>query len=176
MITAGKYSYGHQHIKVMHGKPGEVGVTLGSFCSVGPDVTVHLYSGHHTDWVTTYPFGHIHQDVFNKHSGVGHPVCKGPVTIGSDVWIGQAVTILSGVTIGDGAVIGCNTVVTKDVKPYQIVCGNPGKVVRSRFTEEQIVELLKIKWWNWEDEKINQATPLLCADSMDQFIQTYKVA
>lgn len=72
---------------------------------------------------------------------------KKKTVIGSDVWIGTNVTILNGVKIGDGSVIGANTIVTKDVPPYSIVVGNPGKIVKFRFDEKQIEELLRLKWW-----------------------------
>ena len=55
---------------------------------------------------------------------------KGPVKIGSNVWIGDKATILPNVTIGDGAVIAANAVVTKDVPAYSIVAGNPAKIIK----------------------------------------------
>lgn len=57
-------------------------------------------------------------------------VSKGAVKIGDNVWLGENVAVLSGVTIGHGSIIGANSVVTKDVPPYCIACGNPAKVVR----------------------------------------------
>ena len=66
------------------------------------------------------------------------------------------VTIMSGVRIGDGAVIACNSHVVKDVEPYSIVGGNPAKFIKYRFTQEQIKCLLKIQWWKWSPEKINE--------------------
>jgi hypothetical protein len=80
----------------------------------------------------------------------------GDITIENDVWIGAKSTIMSGVKIGNGAVIGATTTVTKDVPPYAIVVGNPGKVVKYRFTEKQIDLLLQISWWNWDEEKIKR--------------------
>lgn len=79
---------------------------------------------------------------------------KGPITVGNDVWIGADTTILSGVTIGDGAVVGAGSVVTKDVEPYAIVAGTPAKRVKWRFSEDVREELLRIAWWEWDDEKI----------------------
>jgi serine acetyltransferase len=78
---------------------------------------------------------------------------------------------MSGITIGDGAVIAANSHVVKNVEPYSIVGGNPAKFIKYRFSPEQIEKLLEIKWWNWEDEKINKYTPLLCNTDIDEFIQ-----
>ncbi len=74
--------------------------------------------------------------------------------IGNDVWIGANAIVTSGVNIGDGAIIGAGAIVTKDINPYEIVVGSPAKVLRKRFDEDTINKLLKIKWWNWSNEKI----------------------
>jgi hypothetical protein len=87
-----------------------------------------------------------------------------------DVWIGDSVTIMSGVTIGDGVVIANNSHVVKDIEPYSLVGGNPAKLIKYRFTQEQIKKLLEIKWWLWDDEKINKFSPLLCNPDIDNFI------
>ena len=68
--------------------------------------------------------------------------------IGNDVWIGEGVTIKGGVRIGDGAIVAMNACVTKDVPPYAIVGGVPAKIIRYRFTDEQIKFLLDFQWWN----------------------------
>lgn len=78
---------------------------------------------------------------------------------------------MSGVTIGDGAIIANNSHVVKNVEPYSIVGGNPAKLIRYRFTTEQIKKLLEIKWWSWDNEKINIFTPLLCNENIDDFIK-----
>ncbi len=74
------------------------------------------------------------------------------VVIGNDVWIGADVLILAGVTIGDGAVIAAGAVVTKDIQPYTVVGGVPAKLIRKRFSDEDISFLLKLRWWE-RDEK-----------------------
>ena len=95
----------------------------------------------------------LNKDIENMMFDMGHPSCKGNIIIENDVWIGAKSTIMSGVKIGNGAVIGATATVTKDVPPYAIVVGNPGKIVKYRFTEKQIELLLKISWWNWDEEK-----------------------
>ena len=76
--------------------------------------------------------------------------------IGNDVWIAAGAQVLHKVTIGDGAVVGGGAVVTKDAPPYAIVAGVPAKIIKYRFPEEHIDELLDIKWWNWPESVIIQ--------------------
>ena len=168
-MSFGKYTYGTPN---MHRPNKDSKLVIGNFCSIACNVNIYLGGNHKTDWVTTYPFGHINQKIFNKFDGVGHPSTKGDVIIGNDVWIGANVTIMSGVTIGDGAVIANNSHVVKNVEPYSLVGGNPAKLIKYRFTPEQIEKLLKIKWWYWDDKKINKFTPLLCNDNIDKFINS----
>ena len=86
---------------------------------------------------------------------------KGNTVIGNDVWIGQNAVILPGVHVGDGAIIGANSVVGSDVAPYNIVIGNPAKVLRKRFDDELIGLLLQFKWWDKSVEEINNLIPIL---------------
>lgn len=76
--------------------------------------------------------------------------------IGHDTWIGHGVIIMPGVKIGNGAVIGSGAVVTKDVEPYTVVVGVPAKPVKKRFSEDIIIKLESIKWWDWSHEKIKE--------------------
>jgi virginiamycin A acetyltransferase len=80
---------------------------------------------------------------------------------------------MSGVTIGNGAIIGAGSTVTKDVPPFAIVAGNPGKIVKYRFTEEQIEKLLQIAWWDWEEEKIKSNAILMWSSNIDDFINKF---
>jgi acetyltransferase-like isoleucine patch superfamily enzyme len=170
MMQCGKHTYGESNIEIHSWNEGAK-LVIGNFCSIAHNIHVFLGGNHHTDWVTTYPFGCVHQHAFPNINGAGRSITKGDVIIGNDVWIGRGVTIMSGVTIGDGAAIAANSHVVKNVEPYTIVGGNPAKFIRNRFTPEQTQKLLEIKWWNWEDEKINRFTSLLCNSDIDEFIK-----
>lgn len=164
MIEAvGRYSYGIENINlVVFSKDSRL--KIGLFCSIAGDVTVLLGGDHRTDWITTYPFGHIHQDKFpsgNVHGLRGHPLNKGDVIIEHDTWVGFGATVLSGVTLGTGCCIGARSVVTKSVPPYAIAAGNPAKVIRYRFDQEVIEVLQRIAWWNFPDHLINKIIPIL---------------
>lgn len=162
----GQGSYGRPKVHDWGGNK----LTIGSYCSIAGQVKIFLSGNHRTDWVTTFPlnrrFPHWLDASLIKHETTS----KGDVVIGSDVWIGYDSLILSGVTIGDGAVIAARSVVTKDVPPYAIVGGNPAKVIKYRFDESTIKSLLHIKWWNWNQDKIEKFMPLLLSERITDFI------
>jgi len=163
----GDYTYGKP--RVMSWGEG-TSLVIGKYCSIGTNVTIFLGSEHRTDWVSTYPFPSLWEEA---SSISGHPSTKGDVVIGNDVWIGFGATILSGVTIGDGAAIGACSVVPQDVPSYAIAAGNPARVIQYRFNEETIQKLLRIKWWDWPDEKVKENVRLICSDSIHSFIEKF---
>lgn len=178
MIPRGKHTYGPEP-QIMGVKEIARGSKIGRYCSIADNLQFICKGTHMIDWVTTYPFQEIWgMDVplyeINGIKGrAGDPVIDGltsPIIIGNDVWIASNVKIKQGVTIGDGAVLATECFITKDVPPYAVVGGNPAKVIRYRFTEEQRNDLLKIKWWDWEDEEIKQVIPLLASDHIGKFI------
>ena len=171
-MSIGKYSYG---TPVIYFNNPEAELIIGKFCSIAEQVKIYLGGSHRVDWVTTYPFGHINTGIFNNFDGKGHPKTKGDVIVGNDVWIGANATIMSGVKIGDGAVIANNSHVVKNVEPYAMIGGNPAKLIRYRFSTEQIADLLLIQWWNWDDAKINSYLPALCNTDIDEFISKAKI-
>lgn len=172
-MEVGRYTYGHEQITVHHwGEPTEL--RIGAFCSIADRVHVFLGGNHHTDSVSTFPFV-ANSDAWPRAQGVDvHPSTNGDVVIGNDVWIGSGATIMSGVTVGDGAVIGAESCVTRDVRPYAIVAGNPAREVRRRFDEEIVAKLLEISWWDWDDERIATHVRLLESSDIDGFIRAQK--
>jgi chloramphenicol O-acetyltransferase type B len=140
---------------------------MGAFCSVSSGVEVLLGGGHRADWVTTYPFSALDPAFADIQ---GHPQSRGDIIIGNDVWIGRKATILSGVTIGDGAIIGAHAVVARDVPPYAVVAGNPGRLVRQRFDPPTIERLLAIAWWDWDDARIARAMHYMLDTDIGRFL------
>lgn len=168
-VPRGKHTYGPE--PKMIGVPEiAIGSKIGKFCSIAENLQFIVRGSHMIDWVTTYPF----QEVWGMDVPLHDLPPHSPITIGNDVWIAANVKIKQGVTIGDGAILATECFVTKDVPPYALVGGNPAKIIKYRFSEEQIKDLLEIKWWNWEDEKIKKIVPLLVSNNIDEFIKKAK--
>ncbi|QDO87428.1 antibiotic acetyltransferase [Ornithinimicrobium ciconiae] len=168
----GKYSWGH--LTVSNRAPGCV-LSIGRYCSFSYGTQVLLGGEHRADFATTYRFGVY--PPFNEwfepvpDSSVG----RGDVTIGNDVWIGHQSVILSGVTLGDGVVVGAGSVVRQSAPPYALVMGNPARVAGFRFSAEQIEALLRIRWWDWSEERIVEGLPLMMSDDIQRFIDAHDI-
>ena len=171
-MEVGKHTYGvnsKNHIPLRGG-----GVTIGSFCSFSGGLKIFTgKGGHRTEFVSTFPFGFAHPKIFPTDPKNLLLNDDANVVIGNDVWAGLNVTIMPGVTIGDGAVIANNSHVVKDVKPYTIVGGNPAKHIKYRFEEETISKLLKIRWWEWDDEKIRENVNYISSPNISEFVDKF---
>ncbi len=141
---------------------------IGKFCMIASDVTFIMNGANHlTDAITSYPFAIFGTGWTNAMEGKSYPT-KGDTIVGNDVWIGYKVIIMPGIKIGDGAIIATNSTITKDVAPYTVVGGNPAKEIKKRFSDKDIAELLEIKWWNWDIEKITQNVKNLTDNNIDK--------
>lgn len=134
-------------------------VEVGRFCSIGSCVQIGLAPHPSKVFVSTYPAFYSNDNNactqrFREDKIFDDSVPK--TFIESDVWIGYNATIVGGITIGTGAIVAAGAVVVKDVPAYAVVGGNPAKVIRYRFTEDQIEHLLASKWWDWPIEKIRE--------------------
>ncbi|TDO66988.1 LOW QUALITY PROTEIN: virginiamycin A acetyltransferase [Sunxiuqinia elliptica] len=142
-------------------------LVIGKFCMIASDVKFIMNGANHlTNAISSYPFA-----IFGKAmDGKSYPQ-KGDINIGNDVWIGYNATIMGGVTVGDGAIIATNSTVVRDVEPYSIVGGNPAAEIKKRFSEDIIAKLLKLKWWNWEIEKITENVQSLAGNDIRKLIE-----
>ena len=127
---------------------------IGNYCSIGSDVIIGP-SPHPTNFVSSHPAFYANNKGFQTFADRMYFNEEVKTTIiGNDVWIGSKSTIMPGVKIGDGAIVGYGSLVTKDVLPYSIVGGVPAKLIKYRFSQAIIDELVKIKWWEKSDDFI----------------------
>lgn len=148
----------YRMVKVVHSIIGEfsyiapnteiIYAQIGKYCCIATDVRIGLPM-HPVNFLSMSPIFYsehnalkikwTHNNYFKDHQ---------MVTIGNDVWIGQGAKIMGGINIGNGAVIGAGAIVTKDIPDYAIAVGVPAKVIKYRFSEEIINELIRTKWWD----------------------------
>lgn len=133
-------------------------VKIGRYCSIADNVCVSI-GNHPINYVSTHPAFYYNTEkqigwTYHKGEPLFDEIYKYPdgedfyqVIIGNDVWIGSHALLMGGIRIGDGAIIASGAVVTRDVEPYSIVGGVPAKLIKKRFTDEQIASLQRIKWW-----------------------------
>ena len=163
--SVGEHTYGAPLVQ----EHGYGMLTIGRFCSIALGTTL-LLGNHRMDRVSTYPFKVLAEYWPEAADGAEDHEDRGGIEIGSDVWLGAQCTVVAGVRIGSGAVVAANCVVTKDVPPYAIVAGNPGRIVRSRCSEGQARDLLAIAWWDWPDDKVRRELPGMMNLDVDAFI------
>mgnify|MGYP003639644693 CR=1 FL=1 len=123
----------------------EYQINVGKYTSIGRDCDFFLHSNHRPDWITTSSqlWGPVTNEIAELHMKMGHPSCKGNIDIGNDVWIGAKSTIMSGVKI------------------------------KYRFNEDQVQKLLKIKWWDWTEDRIKTEATDMWSDKIDEFIERH---
>ncbi len=154
---------------------------IGRFCCVGENVKIGVGQHPSNTFVSTHPaFYSLAKNIdvtfakeqkFQDHAYLDSEK-KYVVEVGNDVWIGSNALILDGIKIGDGAIVGAGAVVTKDVADYAIVGGVPAKLIRKRFSDEQIAFLKKMKWWEKDFNWIQNNYEIF--SDIETFINTYK--
>lgn len=145
-------------------------LVIGKYCSIASGVQFMLGGthGHNYDWIAVHPLIGIGRNGFPGHKW------KGDTVIGNDVWIGFESLIMPGIKIADGAVIAAKSVITKNIGPYEIWGGNPAKMVKKRFSDEDIEKILKIKWWDWNKDMIERNVSYLRSSDVKILWEKYQ--
>ena len=175
MIKFGKHSYGD--IRIIGGTKGKV--TVGKYCSLGSNIKAFMSHDHNIHNISTFPFGHGGMPI----SKMMKPPLPGrnkynirrklEITIGNDVFVGSNTVIFRDVIIGDGAIIGAFSKITKDIPPYSVVVGD-SRIIRKRFSDKDIEFLLKLKWWDFEDQIVADIAPILCSSGIEKLRKKYE--
>ncbi len=138
---------------------------IGNYCAIGEHVRF-ITSNHDSDRLS------LNYLLQTRLTGQRFPSVKNGVKIGHDVWIGDGAMLLPGIVVGHGAIIGAGAVVTKNVEAFTVVAGNPARPIRKRFPPELIDRILRLAWWNWDDEKLRRHAHLFamkCSENPHAF-------
>lgn len=157
-IEVGEYTYyddpddplSFERRAVLYGF-GPERLVIGRFCAIGAGVRFLMPGANHADLgPSTFPFGIFGEPWAEQTMDLvmGAP-SRGDTVVGHDVWLGYQALILPGVRIGHGAVVAAASVVTAEVPPYAIVAGNPARVIRRRYADDDVDRLLRAAWWDW---------------------------
>jgi virginiamycin A acetyltransferase len=131
---------------------------IGRYCAIASGVRFIMSGANHADLgPSTFPFG-IFGGVWAESTMdlVMSAESRGDTVVGNDVWLGYRALVMPGVAIGDGAVVAAASVVASDVPPYAIVGGNPARVLRRRFEDDDVERLLRAAWWDWPVELVTE--------------------
>lgn len=159
-VSAGNESYGLLNV-INHNRGQKL--IIGNYVSIAPNVTFVLNGEHSINHISTYPFKtHI------LHTVPYEALSKGDIIVDDDVWIGVGVTIMSGVHIHQGAIIAAGAVVCKDVGAYEIAGGIPAKVIKRRFDNATIEQLIKIDYSKVNREMIQEHIDILYKDDFEE--------
>jgi virginiamycin A acetyltransferase len=138
-------------------------LSIGKFCALATGASFMFPDANHgIAGPSTFPFG-VFGGAFAEALPLADYIWRpaGETLVGNDVWIGMDALVMPGVRIGHGAVVGARAVVTRDVPDYAVVAGNPARVVKRRYAEDEAARLVALGWWDWPVADIARAVPLL---------------
>lgn len=146
---------------------------IGRYCSIASEVKMIQKHGHPITYASSSPIfsaskamveTYISNEQFLPYYGLDEKITyqnkDWDAVIGNDVWIGSRSILLGAITIGDGAIIGAGSIVTQSIPPYAIVAGNPAQIIKYRFPQETITQLLQTQWWNKEEDWLRKNASL----------------
>lgn len=161
-MKIGRYSYVGKNNSICNTIIGNF-CSIASYCSIGG-------GEHPINNVSTSPLFYSGKNIFKKNfCEFSFNNLNNLTEIGNDVWIGEKVFIKAGVKIGNGAVIGAHSVVTHDVPPYAVVVGAPARIIKYRFSVQQISKLQEIEWWFMDDKKLKDVS--IYFDNIEIFLK-----
>jgi virginiamycin A acetyltransferase len=140
---------------------------IGRYCAIASGVRFVMPGANHADLgPSTFPFGIFGEPWAERTMDLvmGAP-SRGDTVVGNDVWLGYRALVLPGVTVGHGAVVAAASVVASDVPPYAIVGGNPARVIRRRYEDQDVERLLREAWWDWPPELVTEHARTIMAGS-----------
>ena len=157
-IEVGDYTYyddpadptAFEQNNVLYGY-GPERLVIGRYCALAEGVRFVMAGANHPMLgPSTFPFG-IFGGTWAETTMdlVMSAPSRGDTVVGHDVWLGYRTLVMPGVTIGHGAVVAAGSVVVSDIPPYAIAGGNPARVLRMRYDEEDVARLLTAAWWDW---------------------------
>lgn len=143
-------------------------LVIGRYTAIAREVRFLMGAANHLmGGVSTYPFPMFGGDWMEHMDRFAARSFRGDTVIGNDVWLGYQALVMPGVRIGDGAIVASRSVVATDLPPYSIAAGNPARVVRMRFSEEDTSRLLRLAWWDWPAEHITRNLDAIMGDDLD---------
>ncbi|MEJ6395377.1 CatB-related O-acetyltransferase [Gymnodinialimonas sp. 2305UL16-5] len=133
---------------------------IGKFCQIAEGVQfVTATANHPMAGASTYPFAVFDPARFGSYlPSLPH---ARDTTIGHDCWLGREAMLMPGAELGNGVIVGARSVVRGRVPDYAVVLGDPAQVVRMRYCDAEIAQLLDLAWWDWPADRIAQAIPAI---------------
>ncbi|MFB9432866.1 CatB-related O-acetyltransferase [Streptoalloteichus tenebrarius] len=143
-------------------------LVIGKFCALATGVRFIMGGANHRmDGPSTFPFP-IMGGAWAEHVDLITDLPRrGDTVVGNDVWIGYQALVMPGVRIGHGAIIASGSVVVDDVPDYGVVGGNPARLLRRRYSDEDVERLLELAWWDWPPPHITDHVRTIMSGSVD---------
>ena len=145
-------------------------LVIGSYCALAEGSRFVMAGANHAMLgPSTFPFG-IFGGTWAETTMdlVMSAPSRGDTVVGHDVWLGYRTVVMPGVTIGHGAVVAAGSVVVGDIPPYAIAGGNPARVIRMRYEEDDVQRLLRAAWWDWPIELVTEHARTIMAGTPEE--------